>query len=74
MGGEIKIMNVEDSFRKLGEEGKEKVAIVYYLREKKIGVQILRLDRLMQVCRLCIRNQKRGRNTVDCRGDWRNCN
>lgn len=50
MGGEIKIMNVEDSFRKLDEEGKEKVAIIY-LREKKIGVQILRLGRLMQVCK-----------------------
>lgn len=45
MGGEIKIMNVEDSFRTLDEEGKEMVAIIY-LREKKIGVQILRLGRL----------------------------
>lgn len=59
MGGEIKIMNVEDSFRTLDEEGKETVAIIY-LREKKIGVQILRLGRLMQVCRLCIREKFSG--------------
>lgn len=45
-------MNVEDSFKTLDEEGKEMDTIIY-LREKKIGVQILRLGRLMQVCRLC---------------------
>lgn len=54
----MKIMKVEDSFRTLDEEGKETVAIIY-LREKKIGVQVLRLGRLMQVCRLCRRSQKR---------------
>lgn len=61
-------MTVEDSFKTLDEEGKELNAIIY-LREKNIGVQILRFGGLMQVCWLCIRSQKRERSTIDCRGD-----
>lgn len=70
MGDEIKIVNVEDSFKTLDEEGKEMDAIIY-LREKKVGVQVLMLGRLTLACRLCVSILKNGRNTVDCRGDWR---
>lgn len=58
MGGEIKIVTVENSFKTLDEEGKELNAIIY-LREKNIGVQILRFGGLMQGCWLCIRSWKR---------------